>query len=101
MRRTALLVLVTLATACRPSAPTPMKPLVILTREGCANSPLMRERVDGALRALNLPKDYQVINIATLAATDPRSGYPTPTVLYGDRDLFGMPEPTPPYPEPT
>jgi len=82
--------------------PTSMKnDLIFITRDGCVNTPDMLLNLDDALRALALPLDYQVLNLGTLPATDPRSGYPTPTVLYQNRDLFGMPEPTPPFPEPS
>ena len=82
--------------------PTSMKnDLTFVTRDGCVNTPDMLVNLDDALRALKLPVDYQVLNLGTLPATDPRSGYPTPTVLYRNRDLFGMPEPTPPFPEPS
>jgi hypothetical protein len=46
-------------------------------------------------------RDYVVVDLDTLAKTDARSGYPTPTLLYRNRDVFGMPEPTPPVPEPS
>jgi hypothetical protein len=46
-------------------------------------------------------KDYQFIDLDTLPASDARRGYPTPTLLYRGRDLFGMPVPAPPFPEPT
>ena len=74
--------------------------LVFLTREGCANTGRMRANLNGALKAMGLPTDYQVIDLATLPSGDARRGYPTPTVLYANRDLFGLPEPTPPLPEP-
>ena len=75
--------------------------LVFVTRDGCVNTPDMFNNLDDALRALGLPLDYQVVNLGKLPPTDPRIGYPTPTVLYRDRDLFGMPQPVPPYPEPS
>lgn len=50
---------------------------------------------------MGLPLTYQVLDLASLPASDSRLGYPTPTLLYANRDLFGMPEPTPPFPEPT
>lgn len=82
--------------------PTSMKnDLIFVTRDSCVNTPDMLLNLDDALRALKLPLDYQVVNLGTLPTTDPRSGYPTPTVLYRNRDLFGMPEPTPPFPEPS
>jgi hypothetical protein len=61
----------------------------------------MFNNLDDALRSLKLALDYEVVNLGTLTKSDPRTGYPTPTVLYRGHDLFGMPEPTPPYPEPT
>ena len=75
--------------------------LVFLTRDGCVNTPDMLNNVDDALRALDLALDYPVIDLATLPANDPRLGYPTPTVLVHNHDLYGMPEPTPPFPEPS
>jgi len=61
----------------------------------------MFNNVDDALRGLGLALDYQVVNLGELPKRDPRVGYSTPTVLYRNRDLFGMPEPAPPYPEPS
>ena len=75
--------------------------LTFLTREGCSNTAVMRERLDGALARLGRPLRYQVIDLATLPDSDPRRGYPTPTLLRDGRDLFGMPQPQPPLPEPT
>jgi hypothetical protein len=76
-------------------------PLVFLTRDGCVNTTTMRARLDEALDRLKVPKDYAVIDADTLAESDARRGYGTPTVLYENRDLFGMPEPAPPMPTPT
>lgn len=78
-----------------------MKELVFLTRDGCVNTPKMRANLEAALKALKWATDYQVIDIGTLPATDVRTGYPTPTLLYTARDIFGMPVPKPPYSEPT
>lgn len=90
-------------TACRvPSGGLSVSDLTFLTREGCSNTPVMRERLDQALARLGLsPNGYQVIDLATLPDTDPRRGYPTPTLLHSGRDLYGMPEPQPPLPTPT
>ena len=60
----------------------------------------MRRHLDEALKALGASPTYQTIDLDDLPDTDLRRGYPTPTVLYGNRDLFGMPEPQPPLPEP-
>lgn len=77
------------------------KDLVFLTRDDCVNTDTMRARLDDALKGLGLASDYQFIDLATLQASDPRTGYPTPTLLYRDHDLFGMTPPTPPFPAPT
>ncbi len=78
-----------------------MTTLVFLTRDGCVNTIHMRANLDEALARLGLPADYQFIDADTLKSSDPRGGYGTPTVFYGDRDLFGMDEPRAPHPAPT
>jgi hypothetical protein len=78
-----------------------MKDLVFLTREGCVNTVTMRTHLDEALKALELPLDYQFIDADTLPPSDPRGGYGTPTVLFQGADLFGMEEPPVPHPPPT
>lgn len=75
--------------------------LVFVTRDGCVTTPDMLNNLDDALRSLGLAVDYSVIDLASLAATDPRIGYPTPTILFRGQDLYGMPVPTPPFPEPS
>lgn len=82
-----------------PDASTPT--LVFLTRDGCANTALMRSNVDRALKSLGLATGYEVVDQDTLPEADIRRGYPTPTLLYGGRDVFEMPVPKPPLPEPT
>lgn len=82
--------------------PTSLKTdLVFLTRDGCVNTPDMVNNLDDALKALGWPHDYQYINISKLKASDVRTGYPTPTVLWKGRDIFGMPVPAPSFPEPS
>lgn len=75
--------------------------LVFLTRDGCANTAVMRARLETALRELGLPTDYTVVDLDAAATGEPRAAYGTPTVLYKNRDLFGMPEPTGANPEAT
>ena len=75
--------------------------ITFLTRDDCAHTVTMRRNLDEALALLGARTDYQVLDLSTLPETDVRGGYPTPTVLYDNRDLFGMPEPKPPIPEPT
>ena len=84
-----------------PSGEARTKGLVFLTRGGCVNTPVMRGHLDEALIALGLAAGYEVLDQNTLPETDARRGYPTPTLLYADRDIFGMSAPTPPFPDPT
>jgi len=61
----------------------------------------MRSNLDRALKSLGLATGYEVVDQDTLPEADIRRGYPTPTLLYGGRDVFEMPVPKPPLPEPT
>ena len=96
-----LLLLAVPTEAARQKRRPPSGPLVLLTRGGCVNTTTMRTRLDEALARLGVPKAYTVIDADALAGSDVRRGYGTPTVLYDNRDLFGMPELTPPIPSPT
>jgi hypothetical protein len=80
---------------CRPG-PRSMRQLIFLAEKGCESAPVMRSHLDAALRVLDWPTDYQVIDVATLRNDDPRSAYPTPTLLYANRDVFGLPAPSRP-----
>jgi hypothetical protein len=83
-------------------AAAPGAGLVFLSREGCANTGILRANLDDALSSLGMPENsYQFIDLATLPADDVRTGYGTPTILFDDRDIFGVPAPTPPLPTPT
>lgn len=101
--RTALMMLLAVILAgCAKASHAPAEAtLILLTRDGCAMSAGLRDNLDLALRQLKISMSYQVIDEAGLAPTDARSAYPTPTILYAGRDLFGLSEPTPPFPEPT
>lgn len=79
-----------------PSAEPSTKGLVFLTRGVCVNTTVMRRNLDEALRAPGLVAGYDVVDQDTLPETDVRRGYPTPTLLYADRDIFGMSVPKPP-----
>jgi hypothetical protein len=92
-------VLLALTIALSGTAPGTMKDLTFLTRDGCVNTPDMVNNLDDALTALGWPKDYQFVDIGKLPKTDVRTGYPTPTLLYRGKDLFGMAGPRPPYDE--
>jgi hypothetical protein len=108
MLRIAIVFSLVIVTACaKPSQPRPslaarsMRDLVLLSRDGCVNTATMRDNVEDVLRTMGLPADYKVVDQASLLATDARRGYPTPTLLYANRDVFGLAEPRPPYPEPS
>src|SRR5215831_7817274 len=75
--------------------------LVFITRDGFVNTPDLLLNLDDALRGLGLALDYEVVDLGKRPKSDARTGYPTPTVLYRNRDLFDMPAPVPPYPEPS
>lgn len=87
--------------ACAARGVLSVDDLTFLTREGCSNTAIMRQRLDQALQRMGLPRTYQVIDLATLPDQDHRRGYPTPTLLYAGTDLYGMPKPQPPLPSPT
>lgn len=78
-----------------------MPPIEFLTRSECVQTTTMRARLDEAIQGLATPLTYTVVDLDALQATDVRKAYPTPTVLVGGVDLFGMTEPRPPFPEPT
>ncbi|HUX33128.1 MAG TPA: hypothetical protein VMV51_04585 [Gemmatimonadaceae bacterium] len=78
-----------------------MPALVVLTRDGCGNTAAMRRNLDEALRLVGMPTDYLVADLGALPGADPRRGYPTPTLLWGGADVFGMEVPAPPFPEPS
>jgi hypothetical protein len=89
-----MLILVLAGAHC---AAEPGPSLVFMTRDGCVNTTTMRERLDEALQSLGHPTDYVVVDADTMPVSDPRAGYGTPTVLVGNRDLFGIPTPTLPH----
>ncbi len=100
MKVVTLLLLGVLMAMCSAGA-TRGGQLVFLTREGCVQTDLMRERLDAALVKAAWPPTYQVVDLASLGPDDARRGYPTPTLLWNGRDVYGMPAPIPPFPEPT
>lgn len=102
----AILILSTAAVAaCAPDATDArqrsMGDLVLLTRDGCADSTTMARNLNAALGALGVAPTFAVVDLDQLPSNDWRRAYPTPTILRGTRDLFGMPAPEPPYPSPT
>ena len=77
-------------------APSSLKAdVVLLTRPDCVNTPDMQINLDEALSRLKWPHDFATINITTLSKSDIRAHYPTPTLLWKGKDIFGMPVPKP------
>ena len=75
--------------------------IVFLTRDGCVNTPTMRKNLDTAIASLKTGMRYELLNQGTLVSFDSRRGYPTPTILLDGYDMFGLPEPLPPFPSPS
>lgn len=95
-------ILITMATVSASDQPTTLNDLTFLTRDGCVQTPDMVNNLDEALKALGWPRfDYQFINISKLPPSDVRTGYPTPSLLWRGKDIFGMPVPKPPYDVPS
>ena len=71
-------------------------PITLLGFDGCPLTPLMKERLEQAIRVLGRDLDLVQIDQQSLDSSDLRRGYPAPTVLVNESDLFGMKEPTTP-----
>jgi hypothetical protein len=87
------LAIIFVAEPLRPVERFSVHDLVFLTRDGCVNTARMRSSLDQALESVALPTDYVLVDVDKLESSDRRRGYGTPTVLYKNRDLFGMAEP--------
>lgn len=62
----------------------------------CPNTPAMRDSLGAALASLGTDWNFTDTDQEKLPEGDVRRGYPTPTVLVNDRDLYGLPVPTAP-----
>ena len=74
----------------------PTKKRMLLTREGCGATSELRRNVDRALKELGSGWSLELVDLDKLATDDLRRGYPTPTLLLDNKDVFGLPEPTEP-----
>ena len=63
--------------------------LMLLTRIGCADSVTMRKNLEAVLNGRK-SWSYVVVDLDKLPKTDVRRRYPTPTLLRGGKDVFGM-----------
>src|SRR5262249_27180617 len=83
MRAIGMLGVFVLALVTSGAAQTSMKrDLVFVTRGDCPSTPDLANHLDAALKALGWGTDYQILDSKALKPTDPRVGYPTPTILW-------------------
>ena len=83
------------------AAPPVTTDLTFLTREGCVATQTMLANARQALGTMADAQPLQVVDLDALPRDDIRRGYPTPTLLVNNVDAFGLPQPTPPIPDPT
>lgn len=62
----------------------------------CPNTPELRANLTAALASIGKGWTFKDTDQEKLPEGDIRRGYPTPTVLVNDRDLYGLPVPTAP-----
>lgn len=62
----------------------------------CPNTPALRANLTAALASIGKGWTFTDTDQERLPEGDIRRGYPTPTVLVNDRDLYGLPVPTAP-----
>lgn len=65
--------------------------ITLLGFPGCPNTPELAQRLDEALRIARIDTPATPVDLAALPESDTRRGYAAPTILVGDRDLFGQP----------
>jgi hypothetical protein len=71
--------------------------LTFLARNDCVYMLDLRCNLNDALNVMGSSTDYQVINTDALPSADVRKGYPSPTILWRGKEIFGLPVPTPPF----
>ena len=75
--------------------------LEFLTRDGCRNTPQVLDNLKSAISSGKLPAQFTLVHLEALPPEDPRRGYPTPTILMEGKDIFDLPVPQQPFPEPS
>jgi len=63
----------------------------------CVYTPQLMGNLNDALRILVWPDDYRVIDTGHLPESDPQRGYPSPSLLWNGTEIFGAPQPKPPF----
>ena len=74
----------------------PKHEIVLLTRDGCPGTPIMRANLEDALRKKGLPESFSVLDLGEIDQDDVLTAYGTPTVLVDGKDLMGAPSPIAP-----
>ena len=83
------------------AAPPLTADITFLTRAGCAATQTMLANLTQAVGTLARAPKVTIVDLDALKRSDVRRGYPTPTLLVNNVDAFGLPQPTPPIPDPT
>ena len=71
-----------------------MHTIQVLYFDGCPNTPPVIEAARAVAEDLGEDWEVEMIDLESLPQRDTRRGYGSPTILFEDRDLFGLPEPT-------
>ncbi len=66
----------------------------LLGFSGCPNTPSLRENLAAAIQQIDGGLAFADIDQHELSESDPRRGWPAPTILVDGHDLLGMPLPT-------
>ena len=77
--------------SCANMSPTPNAPstrVELLGFDGCPNTPVLRDRLRKAMGAIDSPSAFRDVDLADLPNSDPRRGFPAPTILVDGVDLF-------------
>jgi hypothetical protein len=83
--------------ALRSAPMTAAQPKIeLLGFPDCPNTPELRDNLKSALDSMGNGWTFADTNQEALPEGDLRRGWPTPTILVNERDLFGMPAPTAP-----
>jgi hypothetical protein len=80
----------TLSCCAAPPKDANLMRVEFLTRDGCAGSLEMRANLNEAIAGLRQQVRVDAVDVATLAQTDYRTGYGTPTILIEGEDLLGI-----------
>ncbi len=71
-----------------------MHTIQVLYFDGCPNTPPVIESAKAAAHDLGDDWQVEMIDLESLPEDDTRRGYGSPTILFGGKDLFGLPTPS-------